>query len=70
MMNRASGHVCALDLPSGVNADTGEVAQGAVKAEWTVTFHARKQEQDAPQAAAHCGEIEVADIGISAVLEK
>ena len=70
MMNRASGHVCALDLPSGVNADTGKVAQGAVKAEWTVTFHARKQGQDAPQAAAHCGEIEVADIRISAVLEK
>lgn len=68
MINRAAGHVCALDLPSGINADTGEAAQGAVKAEWTVTFHARKQGQLAPQATAHCGEIEVVDIGIHGVL--
>ena len=60
----------ALDLPSGLNADTGEAAQGAVRADWTVTFHARKQGQDAPGAEAFCGEIEVADIGINAVLEK
>lgn len=70
MMNRAAGQVCALDLPSGLNADTGEAAQGAVRADWTVTFHARKQGQDAPGAEAYCGEIEVADIGINAVLEK
>lgn len=70
MMNRAAGQVCALDLPSGLNADTGEAAQGAVRADWTVTFHARKQGQDAPGAEAFCGEIEVADIGINAVLEK
>ena len=69
-MNRAAGQVCALDLPSGLNADTGEAAQGAVRADWTVTFHARKQGQDAPGAEAYCGEIEVADIGINAVLEK
>lgn len=68
MMNRASGLVCSLDLPSGVNADTGEVADGAVKAGLTVTFHARKQGQDAPRAVMHCGEIVVADIGIHAAL--
>ena len=68
MMNRASGLVCSLDLPSGVNADTGEVADGAVKAGLTVTFHARKQGQDAPRAAMHCGEIVVSDIGIHAAL--
>ena len=68
MINRAAGLVCALDLPSGVNADSGEVAPGAVRAALTVTFHARKQGQDAPDAAAHCGEIFVADIGIRAAL--
>lgn len=68
MMNRASGLVCALDLPSGVNADTGEAAAGAVRAGLTVAFHARKQGQDAPEAAALCGEIVVADIGITAAL--
>lgn len=70
MMNRAGGAVCALDLPSGINADTGEAAQGAVQADWTVTFHARKKGQDVPEAAARCGEIEVVDIGIHAVLGK
>ncbi|MBP3311495.1 MAG: NAD(P)H-hydrate epimerase [Butyricicoccus sp.] len=69
MMNHASGTVCALDLPSGVNADTGEIAQGAVQADLTITFHARKQGQTAPAAQAQCGEIVVVDIGISAALK-
>lgn len=64
IMNRANGTVIALDLPSGVNADTGETAEGAVQADLTVTFHALKQGQTAPDAAAHCGAIEVVDIGI------
>lgn len=70
MMNQASGHVCALDLPSGINADTGEVAQGAARAELTITFHARKQGQTAPEAALHCGEIVVVDIGITEALQQ
>ena len=69
LINRAAGLVCALDLPSGVNADTGETAQGAVQAGVTITFHARKQGQNTPAAAAHCGEIVIADIGIRAALE-
>ncbi len=64
LMNDAKGVVCALDLPSGVNADTGAVAAGAVQADFTVTFHARKQGQTVPAAAAQCGDIEVVDIGI------
>lgn len=69
LINHAAGLVCALDLPSGVNADTGETAQGAVQAGVTITFHARKQGQNTPAAAAHCGEIVIADIGIRAALE-
>lgn len=65
MMNRAAGGVCALDLPSGVNADTGEVAEGAVHADVTVAFHALKNGQLVPAAAACCGTLVVADIGIS-----
>ena len=64
LMNRAAGRVIACDLPSGVNADTGAVAEGAVRAALTITFHARKVGQDVPAAAAQCGEITVADIGI------
>ena len=67
-MNRAHGDLCALDLPSGVNADTGEIAEGAVRATLTVTFHARKQGQTVPAAAAQCGKILIADIGIGQAL--
>jgi NAD(P)H-hydrate epimerase len=54
--------VLALDLPSGVAADTGETAEGAVRADLTVTFHAAKPCHIS--AAIQCGRIAVADIGI------
>ena len=69
MINRAAGRVCALDLPSGMNADTGEIAESAVRADLTVTFHAKKRGQLVPAAAAQCGAVEVADIGITAALK-
>ncbi len=65
-MNEAGGKVLALDLPSGVEADTGRVAEGAVKADLTVTFHAAKPCHRL--AAKQCGSVQVADIGIGKVL--
>ena len=65
-MNEAPGKVLALDLPSGLEADSGIAAEGAVQAELTVTFHAAKPCHRL--AAAQCGRGEVADIGITAVL--
>ena len=65
-MNEALGKVLALDLPSGLEADSGNAAEGAVQAELTVTFHAAKPCHRL--AAAQCGRVEVADIGITAVL--
>ena len=65
-MNEAPGRVLALDLPSGLEADSGNAAEGAVQAELTVTFHAAKPCHRL--AAAQCGRVEVADIGITAVL--
>lgn len=62
LINRAAGLAVALDLPSGVNADTGDIAPGAVQAGLTVTFHAPKPCHRL--AAAQCGQVEVADIGI------
>ena len=64
---RANGaFVLAVDLPSGINADTGAVAEGAVQADLTVTFHRAKPLHFAPESAGHCGEVVVADIGIDA----
>lgn len=65
-MNEAPGKVLALDLPSGLEADSGIAAEGAVQAQLTVTFHAAKPCHRL--AAAQCGRVEVADIGIAAVL--
>ncbi len=66
---RASGaFVLAVDLPSGVNADDGSCAAGAVHADATVTFDSYKPLHFAPESAALCGELTLADIGIAAAL--
>jgi hydroxyethylthiazole kinase-like uncharacterized protein yjeF len=58
----------AVDLPSGLNADTGRVTGGAVlPADLTVTFHARKPAHVHPEAAALCGRVVVQDIGLGLV---
>src|SRR3954468_6614521 len=41
-MNAAGVPVVAVDLPSGVEADTGEIGGAAVDADVTVTMHSRK----------------------------
>ena len=56
--------VLAVDLPSGINTDTGEAAEGAVRADLTVTFDSCKPLHTAPSSAPFCGEIVCADIGI------
>ena len=63
-INDAKCPVVALDLPSGTNADTGEAAEGAVKADFTVTFHLPKPVHVSETAAEYCGIVEIADIGI------
>lgn len=62
---RAAGALLlAVDLPSGLAADTGEAAPGAVRADLTVAFDSRKPVHADPRAAEFCGEIVLADIGI------
>ena len=67
LMNRqreSGTFVLAVDLPSGINTDTGEAAEGAVRADLTVTFDSCKPLHTAPSSAPFCGEIVCADIGI------
>ena len=54
----------AVDLPSGLNADTGEVCGCCMKASKTVTFQFAKRGFENPQAAPYLGQLIVADIGI------
>jgi NAD(P)H-hydrate epimerase len=55
--------IVAIDVPSGMNANTGEVAAPAVRADYTVTFLARKTGFAAPAAREYLGQVVVADIG-------
>ncbi|MEZ5098863.1 MAG: NAD(P)H-hydrate dehydratase [Thermoleophilia bacterium] len=58
--------VVAVDLPSGVDASTGEVAGAAVRADLTVTFHRRKLGHAVAPGRFLAGEVVVADIGLDA----
>src|SRR5262249_34506651 len=63
-MNGRGVPIVAVDLPSGVNADTGEVAGAAVRADLTVAMHGRKLGNVVAPGRFHCGEVVVADIGL------
>lgn len=63
-INAAGAPVVAVDVPSGVDASTGEVAASAVRATLTVTFHGRKVGLAVAPGLFHAGEIAVADIGL------
>ncbi len=63
-INTHSAPVIAVDIPSGLNADTGNVMGCAVKAKCTVTFIGLKQGLFTGQAAGYCGEICYAQLGV------
>jgi NAD(P)H-hydrate epimerase len=64
-INAAGVPVVSVDVPSGVDASTGEVAGAAVEACLTVTFHARKVGLAVAPGRFQAGEVEVADIGLA-----
>jgi hydroxyethylthiazole kinase-like uncharacterized protein yjeF len=66
-INEAGAHgtvVIACDVPSGVDASTGEVLGRAVRAELTITFHAAKPGLWIAPGKDHAGEVELVSIGI------
>ncbi len=63
-INKSDLPVLSVDIPSGVNADTGELLGYSVKADWTVTFASPKLGLMLHPGAAKAGEIIVGDINI------
>ena len=63
-INAAPSPVVSIDLPSGVDASTGEVAGAVVDADLTVTFHGLKVGLVVGPGRFHAGRVVVADIGL------
>jgi ADP-dependent NAD(P)H-hydrate dehydratase / NAD(P)H-hydrate epimerase len=63
-VNGAGVPVVSVDVPSGVDASTGEVPGAAVRADATVTMHGRKVGLVVAPGRFHTGELEVAKIGL------
>ena len=64
-LNDAGAHVIAIDVPSGLHGDSGEVLGCAPAAELTVTFFRAKPGHYSANGLRLCGELVVADIGIA-----
>ncbi|WP_369030591.1 NAD(P)H-hydrate dehydratase [Streptomyces adonidis] len=60
--------VVAVDLPSGVDADSGEVRGAAIRADLTVTFGTHKPGLLVDPAREYAGTVRLVDIGLGAVL--
>ncbi|MGW5699112.1 NAD(P)H-hydrate epimerase, partial [Streptomyces asiaticus] len=68
LVRAVRGIVVAVDLPSGVDADTGEVRGSAVRADATITFGAYKPGLLIDPARTHAGALRLVDIGLDAHL--
>jgi hydroxyethylthiazole kinase-like uncharacterized protein yjeF len=60
----AHDNVFAVDVPSGLDAQTGAILAACICAKHTVTFAHHKLGLLTPNGAAHCGRIHVVDIGV------
>jgi len=64
LINQSTCAIVSLDIPTGVECDTGRVAQGAIKADFTLAFDSLKPAHVLPGSKEQCGAVEVLDIGI------
>ncbi|HIW74517.1 MAG TPA: NAD(P)H-hydrate dehydratase [Firmicutes bacterium] len=66
--NASPSPIVAVDVPSGLNGDTGEADEDTLHAALTVTFTAAKTGLKTEEAAPYTGDLLVAEIGIDAAL--
>jgi NAD(P)H-hydrate epimerase len=67
-INEMKSFCIAVDVPTGINSDSGEILEEAVKASLTVTFH--KLKPGLEKAKKYTGEVVVADIGLPEQFER
>ncbi len=65
LRKQEKAQVVAVDIPSGIHADTGEVMGAALKADVTVTFGFYKNGLILYPGRSYAGEVRIADIGFS-----
>jgi NAD(P)H-hydrate epimerase len=63
-LNQIKVKLLAVDVPSGLHADTGKILGAAVRAQRTITFIAAKKGFYRGAGRAYCGKIVVKDIGV------
>lgn len=68
LLGDRGAEVVAADVPSGLDADTGEPLGDCVRADLTVSFAVRKMGFQNPGASAYLGEVRIGDIGAPASL--
>ncbi|MGC8607681.1 MAG: NAD(P)H-hydrate dehydratase [Vulcanisaeta sp.] len=69
LINKSSAYKVAVDIPSGLDPDTGEVRDIAVKAHVTVTMHRPKVGLIKEGVSQYVGDLVIADIGIPEEIE-
>ena len=67
-INASAAFKIAVDVPTGIDSDTGEVLGSAVKADLTVTFHRSKAGFE--KAKEYVGELAVKNIGLPMEIER
>jgi hydroxyethylthiazole kinase-like uncharacterized protein yjeF len=64
-MNASRRPILAVDIPSGLDCDSGQPLGAAIRATWTVTFVAVKKGFTGTSASQYTGDIFVASIGVN-----
>jgi len=64
VMNSSGADILSVDIPSGVNGDTGSVSATAARSKYAITFGFAKKGQFLYPGRSHIGQLVIADIGI------
>ncbi len=64
LINESARPILSIDIPSGINSDTGQIMGVAVRAAATATFGSIKPGMLCHPGAAHAGDIRIIDIGL------